>query len=86
MSDSAPRQSEGWSNDSIAAVARALDVDPHTVRADTPLTAVGWTGVASEWVLVAEHAGWKLTVDPPAGVEPSTIGELLAIVESLCRT
>ncbi len=66
-----------------AAVARALDVDPQTVRADTPLRSLGWSGTAAEWVVVSDHLGLPIDVDPSADAQPATIGELIAIVGSI---
>lgn len=66
--------------DQVAAVARALDVDPLNVRADTPLSLLGWMGSAGEWAVVSDHLGCAITQDPPVEADPATIGELVAIV------
>jgi len=66
----------------IAAVARALNVDPQTVRADTPLESVGWAGSAGEWAVVCDHLGVCMLKDP-AQEKVTTIGELVAIVRSV---
>lgn len=66
----------------LAAVARAFDMDARDVRADTPLTALGWTGSASDWLLAADHLGVDLRADPvkdPAE-NPITIADLVTIV------
>jgi hypothetical protein len=68
----------------LAAVARAFDMDARDVRADTPLTALGWTGSASDWLLVADHLGIDLRQDPvtdPA-LTPVTIDDLVTILIS----
>ena len=71
--------------DAVVAVARALDVDPLTVRADTPLAALGWTGSAGEWAVVSDHLGLPLSVDPPREADPQTIADLVTIVEGAYR-
>lgn len=71
--------------ESVAAVARALDVDPMTVRADTPLGTLGWTGSAGEWAVVSDHLGLPLSVDPPREADPQTIADLVTIVEVTYR-
>ncbi len=67
----------------VTAVARALDVDPQTVRADTPLRSLGWSGTAAEWAVVSDHLGLPIEVDPPEDAQPATIGELIAIVGTI---
>jgi hypothetical protein len=67
----------------VAAVARALNVDPQTVRSDTPLSSLGWSGSAGEWTVVSDHLGCPIELDPPETVQPATIGELVAIVMSI---
>ena len=69
----------------VTAVAHALDVDPQTVRADTPLRSLGWSGTAAEWAVVSDHLGLPIEVDPPEDAQPATIGELIAIVGSIHR-
>jgi hypothetical protein len=69
----------------VTAVAHALDVDPQTVRADTPLRSLGWSGTAAEWAVVSDHLGLPIEVDPSADAQPATIGELIAIVGSIHR-
>lgn len=66
--------------DQVAAVARALDADPRNVRADTPLSLLGWTGSAGEWAVVSDHLGCAIAHDPSAEADVATIGELVAIV------
>jgi hypothetical protein len=67
----------------VVVVARALNVDPRTVRSDTPLTSVGWSGTAGEWAVVSDHLGYPIDSDPPQNAEPATIGDLVAIVVSI---
>ena len=66
----------------ITAVAIALDVDPESVRGDTPLASLGWSGTAAEWAVVSDHLGYPLTEDPAPDTVPATIGELVAIVHN----
>ena len=66
----------------VAAVAAAMDVDPDSVRADTPVESLGWTGTAAEWAVVSDHLGCPLTADPPPEAVPATIAELVAIVHN----
>lgn len=68
--------------DDIAAVAIALDVDPESVRGDTPLASLGWSGTAAEWAVVSDHLGYPLAEDPAPGAVPATIAELVAIVHT----
>lgn len=65
---------------SVAALARAFDIDPADVRSDTPLDAIGWIGSATDWLLAADHLGVRLASDPPQGVEVTTIADVIAIV------
>lgn len=67
----------------VVAVARALNVDPQTVRSDTPLGSLGWSGTAGEWAVVSDHLGYPLGIDPPENAQPATIGEVVAIVVSI---
>lgn len=69
-------------SDAVARVALALDVDPESVRADTPLSSLGWAGSAGEWAVVSDHLGFPISTDPG---EVATIGDLVAIVESARR-
>ncbi len=64
----------------LAALARAFDIDPRDVRADTPLPSIGWTGSATDWLLAAEHLGVVLDVDPPAAAQAATIADVIAMV------
>lgn len=66
----------------IAAVAMALDVDPESVRGDTPLASLGWSGTAAEWAVVCDHLGYPLAEDPAVTDDPATIAELVAIVHN----
>lgn len=68
--------------DDIAAVAIALDVDPESVRGDTPLASLGWSGTAAEWAVVSDHLGCPLNEDPEPDAVPATIADLVAIVHS----
>jgi len=68
--------------DDIAAVAIALDIDPESVRGDTPLASLGWSGTAAEWAVVSDRLGYPLTEDPAPDAVPATIGELVAIVHN----
>lgn len=64
----------------LAAIARAFDMDPRDVRADTPLAAIGWTGSATDWLVAANHLGVSLTEDPPELAQAATITDLVARV------
>ncbi len=66
----------------VAAIAQAFDVDPDDVRADTPLTMLGWTGSATDWLLAADHLGASMSTDPPDTSEVTTIADVIAIVTS----
>ncbi len=66
----------------VAAVAAAFDLDPRNVRPDTPLTAVGWQGSATDWLLVADHLGVQMIQDPRELEKVKTIGDVLAIVRA----
>lgn len=68
---------------SVSAIARAFDVDPADVRADTPLEVIGWTGTATDWLLAAEHLGVVLPADPRGAADVATIGDVVAIVTSM---
>lgn len=70
------------SNEHVAAIARAFDVDPIDVRADTPLEVIGWTGTATDWLLAAEHLDVVLAKDPPDTAVVATIAHVVAIVTS----
>ena len=70
----------------VAAFARAFDMDPRSVRSDTPLTSVGWRGTPTDWLLVADHLRISLTTDPQMSTEPRTIGDVLAIVHASAST
>ena len=66
----------------VAAIAQAFDVDPDDVRADTPLSMLGWTGSATDWLLAADHLGALMSTDPPDTSEVTTIADVIAIVTS----
>lgn len=70
------------SEEHVAAIARAFDVDPSDVRADTPVEVIGWTGTATDWLVAADHLGVVLPADPPDWVHVATIGDVVAIVTS----
>ena len=69
----------------VAAVARAFDIDPQDLRADTPLVDIGWTGSATDWLLAAQHLGVDLTDDPIQAVQARTIADVVAMVVSSAR-
>ena len=54
----------------VVAFASAFDVDPRSIRADTPLSVVDWRGSATDWLMVAD-------------VE--TVGDVIAIVRAASR-
>lgn len=66
----------------IAAIARAFDMDPQDIRADTPVEVIGWTGTATDWLLAADHLGVIMTSEPSQSMEVATIAEVVAIVTS----
>lgn len=70
------------SNDHVAAIARAFDVDPMDVRADTPVGVIGWTGTATDWLVAAQHLDVVLAGDPPDTAVVATIADVVAIVTS----
>ena len=70
------------SDDHVAAIARAFDVDPMDVRADTPLEVIGWTGTATDWLVAAEHLDVVFANDPPDTAAVATIADVVAIVTS----
>ena len=66
----------------LAAIARAFDMDPQDIRADTPVEVIGWTGSATDWLLAADHLGVMMTSDPSESMEVATIADVVAIVTS----
>jgi hypothetical protein len=70
------------SEEQVAAIARAFDVEPLDVRADTPLEVIGWTGTATDWLVAAEHLDVVLAGDPPDTAVVATIADVIAIVTS----
>lgn len=75
------RTGAGRSSDKdVAAIARAFDVDRLDVRLDTPLSFLGWTGSASDWLTAADHLGVELRADPVGFAEAATVGDVIAIV------
>lgn len=69
----------------VAAIARAFDMDPRDVRADTPLSTIGWTGSATDWLVAANHLQVSLTDDPPELAQEATIADLVARVVTVGR-
>ena len=69
----------------VAAIARAFDIDPQDLRADTPLGDIGWTGSATEWLLAADHLGVVLASDPVDAAQARTIADVVAMVVSSGR-
>jgi acyl carrier protein len=56
-------------------VARVLGIDPSTLRADTPLSSLGWDSLARIcWVDVVAEDGWRGPAD--LITRASTIGDL----------
>ncbi len=56
-------------------VARVLGIDPATLRADTPLSSLGWDSLARVcWVDAVTEDGWLSPADPVA--QAATIGDL----------
>ena len=70
----------------LGAIARAFDVDPQDIRADTPVEVIGWTGTATDWLIAADHLGVMMTSDPPESIEVATIADVVAIVMSLAKS
>ena len=70
------------SSSEVAAIARAFDMDPQDIRADTPVAVIGWTGSATDWLVAADHLGVMMTSDPPESIEVATIADVVAIVTS----
>ncbi len=66
----------------VAAFAAAFDLEPRNVRSDTPLGSVGWRGSATDWLLVADHLGVRMTTDPREAENVKTIGDVIAIVRA----
>lgn len=64
----------------LAAIARAFDVEASYVRSDTPLSFLGWTGSASDWLMAADHLGVELRMDPIGFAEAATVGDVIAMV------
>jgi hypothetical protein len=57
------------------ALARVLGIDGGVVRADTPLSPLGWDSLARIcWEEAMSEAGWRCAL----GATPSTVGELAA--------
>lgn len=69
----------------LAAIARAFDMDPQDIRADTPVEVIGWTGSATDWLLAADHLGVMMTNDPSESIEVATIADVVAIVTSSAK-
>lgn len=71
---------DGRGDQDLVSIARAFDVDARDLRSDTPLGFLGWTGSASDWLLVADHLGVELRADPVGFAEVVTVGDVIAIV------
>lgn len=76
---------EGPNDRDLASIARAFDIEAVDVRSDTPLSFLGWTGSASDWLTAADHLGVDLRADPVGFAEVTTVGELIAIVVTAGR-
>jgi hypothetical protein len=46
------------------------------------LGSVGWRGSATDWLLVADHLGVRMTTDPREAENVKTIGDVIAIVRA----
>lgn len=76
---------DGPGDQDLASIARAFDVDVLDVRRDTPLSFLGWTGSASDWLMAADHLGVELRGDPVGFGEVATVGDVIAIVVTAGR-
>jgi hypothetical protein len=70
----------------LIAIARAFDMDPQDIRADTPVDVIGWTGSATDWLLAADHLGVMMMSEPPESIEVATIADVVAIVTSSAQS
>ena len=69
----------------VVAFASAFDVDPRSIRADTPLSVVDWRGSATDWLMVADHLGVSFSGDGRALDDVETVGDVIAIVRAAKR-
>lgn len=69
----------------VVAFASAFDVDPRSIRADTPLSVVDWRGSATDWLMVADHLGVSFSGDGRALDDVETVGDVIAIVRAANR-
>ena len=69
----------------VLAFASAFDVDPRSIRTDTPLSVVDWRGSATDWLMVADHLGVSFSGDGRALDDVETVGDVIAIVRAATR-
>ena len=69
----------------VVAFASAFNVDPGSIRADTPLSVVDWRGSATDWLMVADHLGVSFSGDGRALDDVETVGDVIAIVRAASR-
>lgn len=69
----------------VVAFASAFDVDPRSIRTDTPLSVVDWRGSATDWLMVADHLGVSFSGDGRALDDVETVGDVIAIVRAASR-
>ncbi|MEK9898237.1 MAG: hypothetical protein VW906_05515 [Actinomycetota bacterium] len=69
----------------VVAFASAFDVDPRSIRTDTPLSVVDWRGSATDWLMVADHLGVSFSGDGRALDDVETVGDVIAIVRAANR-
>ena len=69
----------------VVAFASAFDVDPRSIRTDTPLSVVDWRGSATDWLMVADHLGVRFSGDGRALDDVETVGDVIAIVRAASR-
>jgi len=69
----------------VVAFANAFDVDPRSIRTDTPLSVVDWRGSATDWLMVADHLGVSFSGDGRALDDVETVGDVIAIVRAASR-
>jgi hypothetical protein len=69
----------------VVAFASAFDVDPRSIRTDTPLIVVDWRGSATDWLMVADHLGVSFSGDGRALDDVETVGDVIAIVRAASR-
>jgi hypothetical protein len=69
----------------VVAFANAFDVDPRSIRTDTPLSVVDWRGSATDWLMVADHLGVSFPGDGRGLDDVETVGDVIAIVRAASR-